>query len=716
MTESTARAALFELQSSVAPNFTWVVPQKPVSVRIPFPVIDRLEHEAVENFKSLSSRGSEIGGLLWGKVTAGQPAEVSIEDYELISCDYSRGPLYRLAEADMARFDRSIQEASNGLVAVGMFRSHTRKGLSLDADDLSFFDSRFAEPHQIVLLIRPFATKPSSAGIFIREGGTVHGEASYLEFPFRVSLLSSERPLVGEGGESRLATPAASGAVPIIPAPRPSVRGQIVPIASRREVPSVPSLAVEPLKPVVEHPEPDSEPAATGSEPALKASVPAESTVEEPKPEEAAAPQQPQEKPAQPMVESKAAAPKPEEVIARTASDANPPEKVIKRLFEDSVPAVDVSPASVDELPAEPEAGNKKLMWIGIGSAAVLVVLLVAFLVFPPLLHRGRQEGPPQDSSQLSLRVERTAGEILLTWNRDSDAVRSAAHAVLSISDGDQHDNVDMDLAQLRNGSISYSPASSDVVFKMEVTGKNGDKVASESVRVLRTRPSPLASSEPAPATAAQPPVKAPDVKTPDIPPAPAAIPANNANNTPNASSNPASTTDPPEETPKAPERILKPFQAPALASRLHPANATDLPDAPSLGQTTALPSASGLNIGSVAAPIAPPKPAATPAPPPAAPKAAPGGQLVQAQLISKKDPEYPKLARENGAKGIVELIATIGTDGKVKSVKVVKGPPMLTKAASDAVLQWKYRPTMLNGVPVEGQTQVFVNFLGTER
>jgi protein TonB len=84
--------------------------------------------------------------------------------------------------------------------------------------------------------------------------------------------------------------------------------------------------------------------------------------------------------------------------------------------------------------------------------------------------------------------------------------------------------------------------------------------------------------------------------------------------------------------------------------------------------------------------------------------------------LVSRKDPEYPKLARETGAKGIVELVATIGTDGRVKAVKVVKGPPMLQKAASDAVMQWRYKPTVLNGVAVEAQTQVFVNFLGGDR
>jgi protein TonB len=63
------------------------------------------------------------------------------------------------------------------------------------------------------------------------------------------------------------------------------------------------------------------------------------------------------------------------------------------------------------------------------------------------------------------------------------------------------------------------------------------------------------------------------------------------------------------------------------------------------------------------------------------------------------------------GQKGIVELDATIGVDGKVKGVKVVKGPSMLQKAAQDAVMQWQYKPTLLNGTPVENQTHIIIEF-----
>ena len=76
MNESTARAERFDLQNASSPLYLWEVPQKPVSVRIPFSLIDRLERDAVESFRSLTSRGSEIGGLLVGDVSPGSPLVV----------------------------------------------------------------------------------------------------------------------------------------------------------------------------------------------------------------------------------------------------------------------------------------------------------------------------------------------------------------------------------------------------------------------------------------------------------------------------------------------------------------------------------------------------------------------------------------------------------------------------------------------------------------
>ena len=255
MTESTARAERFDLQPASSPLYLWEVPQKPVSVRIPFSLIDRLEREAVESFRSLTSRGSEIGGLLVGDVSPGSPLVVSIADYDLISCDYSRGPLYRLSDADMGRFEQAIQQrVASGRGVAGFFRSHTRKGISLDTDDLAFFQARFRDPHHVALLVRPFATKASTAGLFIWENGKVNGDASYLEFPFRSSELSASH--VDDAPDPKTAASSAPAQATKSPS-----RAQIVPIASRREI-SLPSV-------------PPAEPAAPPAPPAPVAAAPA---------------------------------------------------------------------------------------------------------------------------------------------------------------------------------------------------------------------------------------------------------------------------------------------------------------------------------------------------------------------------------------------------------------------------------------------------------
>ncbi len=60
---------------------------------------------------------------------------------------------------------------------------------------------------------------------------------------------------------------------------------------------------------------------------------------------------------------------------------------------------------------------------------------------------------------------------------------------------------------------------------------------------------------------------------------------------------------------------------------------------------------------------------------------------------------------------GAVQLQATINQEGKITSVKILGGDPMLARAAVDAVNQWRYKPYYLNGDPVEIQTQIVVNF-----
>src|SRR5262245_44434199 len=136
MTEMAARKEQFQGSVFPAPSYTWEVTGKPVAVDVALSVIDRLERDVASSFRqALTSLGSEIGGVLFGTTRPGNPARVAIEDYELVPCEYSLGPLYRLSEKDLEHLDRVMAQGSRaGLEPVGFFRSNTRRSLSLDAE------------------------------------------------------------------------------------------------------------------------------------------------------------------------------------------------------------------------------------------------------------------------------------------------------------------------------------------------------------------------------------------------------------------------------------------------------------------------------------------------------------------------------------------------------------------------------------------------------
>jgi TonB family protein len=84
---------------------------------------------------------------------------------------------------------------------------------------------------------------------------------------------------------------------------------------------------------------------------------------------------------------------------------------------------------------------------------------------------------------------------------------------------------------------------------------------------------------------------------------------------------------------------------------------------------------------------------------------------VSQGLLIKKVQPQYPRNALSMHVEGAVQLMATVSATGNITAVKVLSGDGLLTKAAIDAVKQWKYKPYRLNGEPVEIQTQITVNF-----
>jgi TonB family protein len=87
------------------------------------------------------------------------------------------------------------------------------------------------------------------------------------------------------------------------------------------------------------------------------------------------------------------------------------------------------------------------------------------------------------------------------------------------------------------------------------------------------------------------------------------------------------------------------------------------------------------------------------------------GGNVQATNLINQVRPVYPAAAKEGRIQGVVQLEAIIGPDGHVQDLKVTSGHPLLAQAALEAVKDWVYRPTLLNGNPVTVVTSIDVNF-----
>ena len=143
--------------------------------------------------------------------------------------------------------------------------------------------------------------------------------------------------------------------------------------------------------------------------------------------------------------------------------------------------------------------------------------------------------------------------------------------------------------------------------------------------------------------------------------------------------------------------------------------------DAPGLQFDTASTGGPGINVGpgvqfstGGAFPAAPAAkaPPVVKEPPAAIKQVKLGGDVQEAKVLRRILPVYPPLAKAARIQGLVRLEGIIARDGTIQQLRVVSGHPLLVQSALDAVRQWRYKPTHLNGDPVEVIAPIDVNFI----
>jgi TonB family protein len=292
----------------------------------------------------------------------------------------------------------------------------------------------------------------------------------------------------------------------------------------------------------------------------------------------------------------------------------------------------------------------------------------------------------------LKLILESQGNGLNIRWNPENEPVVNAREGKLVIKEGDQKvQTLLFDPQQLKTGYVYYESTAERLEFQMEVVDAAG-VIAEASVTALPSRTAVAQVVEPPPATGLE----------------------------RNASAHPSTaphSPEPPQSTRPAARPFLPPPSGQHSAERsrviaLEPP--TNLPNnltSPGVSLPPATSSLAGLRVQGP-----PPSQPIQSRPIPAS-QSVPnqpikiGGNLQAGKLVKMITPVYPALAKSARIQGTVRFTALIAKNGTVQNLQLISGHPILIQAATEAVKQWVYRPTLLNGEPTEVITQIDVNF-----
>ena len=389
----------------------------------------------------------------------------------------------------------------------------------------------------------------------------------------------------------------------------------------------------------------------------------------------------------------------------------------------------------VEENPASENEPWKQIKWQWIAGALALMTLLavVTFQVRNRLARNTpetKSEMPV--SSSFGLKFDRVGTDIRLTWDAQSAAILNATGGQLVITDGPISKTVNLDPTDLKRGSLTYSPLTNDLLFKLQVNEASAVEPITESVRIVSGLPTPAgdpaAQALSASATAFDSPANNPAVGNGTVQsieqpyeilsrkaqPATntAALGGTRKLNSEMGRSSPTSRIELPEET-VVTRRTVR--DTPAA-----PKNRSARVTSKDSGPASVVSSKSTVNAA-LTKPVTFATPVETIPVIRANPESAPtdafskstrrGGAVQPAQLISNSNPQYPPAAKDAGISGAVELHFKIGPNGEVREISVVKGPRILAEAAVDAVRARRYKPARVDGVPTETDASATFDF-----
>ncbi len=368
-------------------------------------------------------------------------------------------------------------------------------------------------------------------------------------------------------------------------------------------------------------------------------------------------------------------------IVSRPPKVAPYPERLPETVPPMPVPVASITtPSSTAISHDQSHKISRARLVIGLVIGAVIATVGVS--TFLARAHPAKTPGvpvsAPKENFPLQVRVEILGkGLIDVRWNPQSASIAQARDGRLVITEPNQKPRIlALEGEQLKTGHLTYQSAAESIEFDLEIVDRSGE-IVKESVLALQSP----ATFPPLTGTPPQTPHEQTATARPqDIPNHEAIV-----------------------EVPQISQPRVRTFVPPAAQRNTAQRAIVDAP--PTLTNGPVIPSGVGL-------------PALLPA---ILPPSTKGGAVQQqirvesnveaANLIKKVLPVYPQIARSARIQGAVRFTAHIGKDGRILNLKFTSGPPVLVDSATTAVKQWIYRPTLLDGEPVEVITQIEVNF-----